>query len=519
MRQRGKEGRLQRVVAPARPHPSSPPSTIYSTLLIAHAGPSLPPQRAAALVDATGALVAAAAASLPPTAAAPHYAFTPRHVAAVLGAMTRAPPELLGHPATAAALWAHECGRELRDGLAARADGDRLDSMLLTAAAAHLPGVEKVGESGGVGWEGVVAVAADPTPLPLLFQASLRPAAVAFSRFAAPPGDDADGPPPVTRVPSADALRAALAARAGGDGGLVLHADAVAATAAVARVLSSPGCHALLIGVGGAGKQSLARLAAKAAGAVLVAPPAGAALRGADFDALLAGALTTAGARDTSVALLLTEASLRDPATVATVNEVLALGAPPRAGSPDDRDAWLASCKADARATGMPDTPASWWAVFAGRVRRNLHVVLTASPAGRTLRARLRACPAIAATCTMVWFHDWTEEVRKRGERRGGGDVGAARARDARPPPLFRPSPRSPPALWPPWTPSPTSSNLPSSASWWPRTARRRRRAARRAAAAAPPRTPRRPPFCRWRRLSPACSRGRGTRPLPPAPA
>lgn len=57
----------------------------------------------------------------------------------------------------------------------------------------------------------------------------------------------------------------------------------------ISRVISQPGGHALLLGVGGSGKQSLARLAAHVTGAVVVAISVTSTYGLADFRADLLG--------------------------------------------------------------------------------------------------------------------------------------------------------------------------------------------------------------------------------------
>ena len=301
----------------------------------------LPAARAAALVDATTTLVKSAASAFLPSATTPHYSFTPRDVAAVVAGLRAAPPALLRDPLTAARLWAHECDRELRDRLVSASGGAKFDDLLVASAAKHLPDVDR---------------------------GALRAAPRVFSSLLPPADGEADDGPVLAPVPSMNALRDAIIARAGGDGGLVLHPDAAAAVAGVARVLTSPGGHALLVGVGGLGKHSVVRLAAAAVGVDVAPPPAGAGGAVADFRAHLASLFTRAGARDAPVCLLLVDDTLRDPACLMCVNELLVTGCVAGLGTSDERDVWVASARSDARAAGLPDTPASCWEVFKGRV-------------------------------------------------------------------------------------------------------------------------------------------------------
>jgi dynein heavy chain len=45
------------------------------------------------------------------------------------------------------------------------------------------------------------------------------------------------------------------------------------------------------------------------------------------------------------------------------------------------------------------------------RVTRNLHIVLTLSPAGGKFRQRCRMNPAFVNCCTIDWYDEWEEEA------------------------------------------------------------------------------------------------------------
>jgi dynein heavy chain len=50
-------------------------------------------------------------------------------------------------------------------------------------------------------------------------------------------------------------------------------------------------------------------------------------------------------------------------------------------------------------------------AYFTAKVLRNLHVVLTFSPVGSTLRERAQRFPALVNRCTLNWFHAWPSDA------------------------------------------------------------------------------------------------------------
>lgn len=49
-------------------------------------------------------------------------------------------------------------------------------------------------------------------------------------------------------------------------------------------------------------------------------------------------------------------------------------------------------------------TPLNMYNKFIGRIRSNLHVILTFSPIGDAFRNRLRMFPSLINCCTINWF-------------------------------------------------------------------------------------------------------------------
>lgn len=59
----------------------------------------------------------------------------------------------------------------------------------------------------------------------------------------------------------------------------------------------------------------------------------------------------------------------------------------------------------------IPDTQESVYQFFIHRVRQNLHVVLTMSPAGGKFRQRCRMNPALINCCTIDWYDEWDDDA------------------------------------------------------------------------------------------------------------
>ena len=93
------------------------------------------------------------------------------------------------------------------------------------------------------------------------------------------------------------------------------------------------------------------------------------------------------------------------------INCILNSGEVPDLFDNEEIDGITMDLKQDAAASDIPDTRAAVYSFFIQRVQRNLHVVLTLSPAGGRFRQRCRMNPALINCCTIDWYDEWDEEA------------------------------------------------------------------------------------------------------------
>ncbi|KAM3614782.1 uncharacterized protein V6R79_018954 [Siganus canaliculatus] len=192
---------------------------------------------------------------------------------------------------------------------------------------------------------------------------------------------------------------------------LVLFEDAMQHVCRISRILESPRGHALLVGVGGSGKQSLTRLAAYVSSVEIFQITLSKGYSIQDLKMDLAGLFLKTGVKNQRVALLLTDAQIPDERFLVIINDLLASGEIPELFSEEEIEGIVSSVRSEVRVLGLLDSKENCWRFFTDRVQRQLTVVLCLSPVGSALRIRACRFPALIQCTTVDWFHPWTSEA------------------------------------------------------------------------------------------------------------
>uniref|UniRef100_A0A667HV87 Dynein axonemal heavy chain 9 n=2 Tax=Lynx canadensis TaxID=61383 RepID=A0A667HV87_LYNCA len=192
---------------------------------------------------------------------------------------------------------------------------------------------------------------------------------------------------------------------------LVLFEDAMRHVCHISRILESPRGNALLVGVGGSGKQCLTRLAAfiSSMDVFQITPWRGYQI--ADFKMDLASLCLKAGVKGLSTVFLMTDAQVADEKFLVLINDLLASGEIPDLYSDDDVENIINNVRNEVKSQGLVDNRGNCWKFFIDRVRRQLKVTLCFSPVGNKLRVRSRKFPAIVNCTAIDWFHEWPRQA------------------------------------------------------------------------------------------------------------
>jgi len=191
---------------------------------------------------------------------------------------------------------------------------------------------------------------------------------------------------------------------------LVLFSAAVQHVTRITRVLKNPLGNALLVGVGGSGRKSLATLATFVAEYELFSIEISKNYTASDWHDDLKRLLIRAGGNSKEVSFLLSDTQIPKESFVEDVSSLLNNGEVPNLFNAEDKMQILDLCTGPANLAGRHGQP-EIFAYFTEQCRQNLHVVLAFSPIGEAFRRRVRMFPAVVNCCTIDWFLEWPDEA------------------------------------------------------------------------------------------------------------
>lgn len=193
---------------------------------------------------------------------------------------------------------------------------------------------------------------------------------------------------------------------------LVFFAEYAEQVARVARILRLERGNALLLGVGGTGKQSMTRLAAYLSGYKCFQIEL---VRGYDYTSFhddLKKLYEIAGMKNEPMVFLFTDTQIAMEEFLEDINNILNSGEVPNLLEPEDQERMLAPIRAKAKELGINERDRDQvYDYFIRRVRSNLHIVLCMSPVGDSFRVRCRMFPSLVNCCTINVFSEWPMEA------------------------------------------------------------------------------------------------------------
>ncbi|KPJ08753.1 Dynein heavy chain 8, axonemal [Papilio machaon] len=337
-----------------------------------------------------------------PTPAKFHYVFNLRDLSRIWEGILYIKKEELPNITTALKLWFHECLRVISDRFTTFDDKDWFVENFWKIAAHELPDVVNDFPTEDTYFVNILREPVDPT------------------------GDEeedfsTEAPKIYEELPSWEFVLKKLGQFQdqfneqirGAHLDLVFFHDCMVHLFIISRIINTPRGNALLVGVGGSGKQSLTKLASFIANFKFYQITLTRSYNVNNFMDDIKILYRTAGLQGQGISFIFTDNDIKEEQFLEFLNNILSSGEIANLFPKEEMDEILNELtpimkKYAPKRIPVPDV---LYEYFIMRSRANLHVVLCFSPVGEKFRSRALKFPGLISGSTMDWFQKWPREA------------------------------------------------------------------------------------------------------------